>query len=271
MEGLPDTSDRDHTTAKWWSRCVILSVVVSLCIQTTYVRAADCAPQQLSSTVVRKVIDGDTLIVDKGLKFRIIGVNTLELQAPGFRERYWARQAKRRLAALLKPGTTVHFHHDAERQDRYHRTLVHLFLPNGQNVTQLLLQEGLGIFQVIPPNLAYLDCYNSAERIARGQRNGVWSMPMFEQNILASKVKISKGFQVVKSKLLSFRRSARSIWLELSGGLVLRIDKQDWQYFRGYSMREWVDQEVVVRGWVYTHARQKVMRIRHPIVVERLR
>ena len=110
---------------------------------------------------VRYVIDGDTVVLTDGRKVRIIGIDTPELGHDGRPDQPYARQARRYLAGILHaPHNEIELAYDRDRYDHYHRTLAHVFLPDGSNIDALILARGLATPLVIPSNLAFLNCYS---------------------------------------------------------------------------------------------------------------
>ncbi|WP_289286559.1 thermonuclease family protein, partial [Methylophaga sp. UBA3991] len=47
--------------------------------------------------------------------------------------------------------------YDQQQRDKYDRALAHCFLPDGQYLNAMLIEEGLASLTLIPPNLRYSD------------------------------------------------------------------------------------------------------------------
>lgn len=89
------------------------------------------------TTLVTKVIDGDTVTVQGGRRVRLLGIDTPEFGEPCYAE------AKQRLQDLVL-NKTVRIVPDAANTDKYGRLLRFLFL-NSQNINLTLVQEGLTV------------------------------------------------------------------------------------------------------------------------------
>lgn len=127
----------------------------------------------VTSAVVERVIDGDTIVLVGGEKVRYIGVDTPELPHPKKRAQPYAKEAmefNRRLVESQK----VRLEMDVERQDKYSRTLAYVFLENGRFVNAELLKEGYAQLLTIPPNVRYVDLFTSLQSQARENKRGLW-------------------------------------------------------------------------------------------------
>ena len=99
-------------------------------------------PIALCSTLHRStcLIDGDTGR-DGGRKWRLISIDTPELSEPGCdNERRLAGEARQRLQQLMAGGYRIR---PNGKIDPHGRTLVDIELPDGRDVSRILLDEGL--------------------------------------------------------------------------------------------------------------------------------
>jgi endonuclease YncB( thermonuclease family) len=128
---------------------------------------------------VRNVIDGDTLILEDGEKIRLIGINTPEVQSRYSESQPGGQAAKDWLQrALLNP--TIWLQYDAQQFDKYDRRLAHVFLESGQYLNALLLEQGLAMLTLIPPNLLYAEELIQAQQTAEQKQAGIWQMPDYQ-------------------------------------------------------------------------------------------
>lgn len=216
---------------------------------------------------VEAVYDGDTVRLADGREVRVIGVNTPELSHDEGPDEPLASEARDALRALLaRADDRVALAFGAERRDHYDRLLAHLFLPDGRNLTRLLLERGLGWQVAIPPNLAHVDCYARAEDHARRAHRGVWDHPAYTP-VAADALPAGGGFRLVRGRIGRVGESERAYWLDL-GGLTLRLPRADLSYFDGGDPHRWRGRELVVRGWLYRVDGEPRMNLRHPAVVE---
>lgn len=127
-------------------------------------------PRGDDATVVR-IVDGDTLEVADGERVRLIGIDTAELKSA----ECYADEARRHLEQLLPPGTAVRLAYDAERHDRYGRTLAYVYrLHDGLHANLAMAEDGFALQLTIPPNVAHADEIGEAVAAARAEARGLW-------------------------------------------------------------------------------------------------
>jgi endonuclease YncB( thermonuclease family) len=101
-----------------------------------------CTGGNRAERKVTCIVDGDT-IWQNGVKMRLLEIDTPETFEPQCdREKQLGEKAKLRLQALMSNGYRLA---DSGTKDRTsdHRNLVHVILPNGQDVGKVLVKEGL--------------------------------------------------------------------------------------------------------------------------------
>ena len=131
------------------------------------------------------IYDGDTLLVEKIGKVRLLGIDTPESK-DSQRDRYYlkqgeisrqklrkiARQAKMFNIKLVK-GAQVRLVFDVTETDQYQRKLAYLYLPDGRMLNRLLLQQGLAsTFRRY--QFSYKEEFLALEATARQQQLGLW-------------------------------------------------------------------------------------------------
>lgn len=228
--------------------------------------AADCPGGRTDEAVaVRHVYDGDTLILSDNRRLRLIGVNTPELGRDGAADEPLALAARDRLRRLVfDSGQRVRLRYGPQRLDRHGRTLAHLFLADGSNVSARLLEQGLGWALAIPPNLWGLDCYRQAEETARRQRRGVWSLSRYRPAEAARLDLRSHGFRLVQGRITRVADSRSARWINLQGRFAVRIPRADLAYFEPQPSSAWIGRRVEVRGWVYRARGELRLNLHHP-------
>jgi micrococcal nuclease len=126
---------------------------------------------------VTKVVDGDTFWVDdgsvKGLKIRLIGVNTPETVHPRKPVEFYGKEASNYVKSVLT-GKKVRLEFDVGRVDRYGRTLAYVFLKDGTFLNADLIENGFGQVMTVPPNVKYSEKFVELERKARENKIGLW-------------------------------------------------------------------------------------------------
>lgn len=233
--------------------------------------APDCLPDRIDARArVVWVYDGDTVRLKNGEKVRLIGMNAPELGHDGQPSQPYARAAKRALEDLLASrDQRVVLRYGAERRDHYGRRLAHVFLADRTSLSAQLLRQGLALRITVPPNEWNLDCYAQAEAEAREHRKGLWSLPAYRVTPATELGGRAQGFRIVSGTVQGVGQGPRSLWLNLDGGLALRIDRADLGELPVSELLALKGERVIARGWLYRHKGRLRMRIRHPADLER--
>lgn len=130
-----------------------------------------------SQIKVFDVIDGDTVILDNGKHLRLTGIDTPELKIKVNDEfvdqpQPFGLEAKSFLEDLVE-NKYVRIEFDKEKEDKYNRLLGYIFV--GDNfVNEKIVEEGLAVVYVKPPNVKYIKRLNSAQNKARKKNKGLW-------------------------------------------------------------------------------------------------
>ena len=239
-----------------------------LLLSVSGAQAKDCQLEQYDERVtVVKVFDGDTVKLMDGRHLRFIAINTPERGREAHPAEPLADVAKQRLETLLATDRSLWLLYDQERRDRHGRLLAHPYLPDGRNLTELLLQAGLGFQITVPPNLLLLECYRQAEQIARQQKRGVWQHPYYQPRSTRDLPSTATGFQRITGTVSRIGESRSAYWLNLGDHFALRLPKTDLHYFP-YAPASLSDKTLTVRGWVYQRRDELRMNLRHPASIE---
>lgn len=120
---------------------------------------------ELAAVEVVHVIDGDTIIVDRGgeeERVRILGIDTPEVARDGEAGEQCADEATALTEALTVGGTVDLIADPSQSEtDRYGRTLAYVEA-NGTDVGEELLAAGLAEVYEAAPDIARYDHYQSA-------------------------------------------------------------------------------------------------------------
>lgn len=216
------------------------------------------------TTNVKRVIDGDTVILDDNRHIRLIGINTPEIDHDGKNSQAGAKDAQIFLRKLINKNSTVHLIYDTERLDRYNRTLAHLFSLDGTNIQGKILRHGLAVPLTIPPNLLFSDCYQNITLWAQENKKGLWSLPDY-QPILAEKVSPSDtGYRIINGKVKNISQNNFRINISIYQNISILIDKADLQYFIDINLSALKGKTIQIRGWLRYKNKMFKMKIRHP-------
>jgi len=131
------------------------------------------AAQKLTEATITKVNDGDTvtlLMNNKKFKTRLIGMD-----APEMGQGSWGKKSREYLRKLLKQSDwRVFVETDADKQDKYKRLLVYLWLQNGEMLNERMLLDGYAFRFTMKPNTRYVERFKKAQQTAREKKRGVW-------------------------------------------------------------------------------------------------
>ncbi|MES2871371.1 MAG: thermonuclease family protein [Pseudomonadota bacterium] len=211
------------------------------------------APGALSYAQVERVVDGDTLRLKDGRSVRMIGLNAPETGKKGQSAEPFADAARKRLQSLvMQSDGRVGLLAGKQAQDRYGRTLAHVFGADGSNLEAQLLADGLGYQVAIAPNVELLDCQQAAERSARAAGQGLWR----QSPVLAPQQVTRSGFALIGGTVSKVQRNRGGLWIDLQGGLVLHIAPNQLASFDQKSLVNLQDAKVEARGWVLDRSRR---------------
>jgi micrococcal nuclease len=124
-----------------------------------------------ADAVVRRVVDGDTVVLSGIGKARLIGIDTPEVYG---KVECYGRAASAYTKRVLPHDARVHYRLGVEPRDRYGRALVYLWLADGRFFNAMLARDGYATQLTIPPNVEYADRFRKLVREARDANRGLW-------------------------------------------------------------------------------------------------
>jgi endonuclease YncB( thermonuclease family) len=251
------------------AKAYLAAIFLTILWQPSEPLAADCGARAMDAEVaISRVVDGDTIRLQGGGLLRFIGINTPEIDYESGQSEPFSEAARDYLTQRFKADKHIFIIYGKQSEDRYGRSLAHLFFANGESVQRSLLLAGLAAWIVVPPNTTFKDCYGLAEKQARRARRGLWGGTFYEP-LLASSVKNDlRGFHFIAGKVIRISRSKKSYWLNMSKGFALRIRRTDLLNFTSLDPLQLKGRRLVARGWVYSYKDQLVMGIRHEAALE---
>ena len=127
----------------------------------------------LESTVVKKVIDGDTIKISNGETIRFIGIDTPEINWDiGTADFYGYKALNFTKNNLL--NKKIYLEYDEEKRDDYGRLLAYVYLENGELFNDIILKKGYGHLMTVEPNTKYLKKFRKVVKKAREKEQGIW-------------------------------------------------------------------------------------------------
>ncbi len=143
----------------------LLFLVLCLWCSTT-------AQQEIQWRRVVRVVDGDTLLLDRKERVRLIGVDTpetVDLRRPVQR---FGKEASAFTKRMVE-GKKVRLEYDRDRKDRFGRTLAYVHLEDGTFLNAEIVKQGYGHAYTQFP-FKYLEEFRGYEREAREAQRGLW-------------------------------------------------------------------------------------------------
>jgi micrococcal nuclease len=204
---------------KWWPSLISSLAVLAL--------VAGCPAESARpprQAPVARVIDGDTLVLQGGVRVRVLGIDAPEMEKNGQPAEFLAHKAKAVLSDLTR-GQRLHLEYDRQRYDHYGRLLAYLFLPDGTFINAELVRQGLARVYFHPPNERYRDRLLAAQREALEAQRGVWRQLL----------KQDEPYYLGNRKTLRLHRLACPLAAQMSPAHRVRLESKKDAYLQGYS------------------------------------
>jgi len=140
----------------------------------THAGSSHVAPTE---TLVRRVIDGDTVELRDGRFVRYIGIDAPEVRRRAG-DRWvvdpepFARAATEANRQLVE-GKPVRLEYDVQPEDQYGRVLAYVYVGE-RLVNEELLWGGYAQLLTVPPNVRHVERFRRAAQAARRARRGLW-------------------------------------------------------------------------------------------------
>lgn len=123
---------------------------------------------------VKRVIDGDTFVLENGEKVRLTGVDAPESRNTGRKKiGYYGKESKAFLKQYLT-GKKVRLEYDVTRTDRYNRTLAYVYMEDGTFLNAEIVRLGYATVYTYPPNVKYAELFVEMAMDARENERGLW-------------------------------------------------------------------------------------------------
>ena len=228
--------------------------------------ARACPPRSIDETArVAYVHDGDTLKLEDGRKIRLLGIDTPELSRKNLPTQPFAYQARDALRDLVRQSDfKVGLSFGLDRQDKYNRTLAHLFLADGTNIQARLIELGYAMAFTTPPNDRQTDCYRQTEAVAIENSRGIWSLDEYDVKSSTQLTKNDRGFRRIQGQVERIKQSKKALWIHMLGDVRIRIDTNDLYNFDVYTLKQLAGKTIRVRGWLHPKKKGHFMMLRHP-------
>lgn len=165
---------------------------------------------------VKKVIDGDTVILAGGRHLRYLGIDAPETRLK--KQDQWleiqqfygkkAEDFNRQIVEKKK----IYLEYDLVKQDQYDRLLAYVFV-DGIFVNAKMVEQGLALIDTRPPNVKYTQLLFQKQREARKNGLGFWG-DINKQIVSADEAgKFIGNFKMVEGKVNNIYESPQVIAL----------------------------------------------------------
>ncbi|MCF7873099.1 MAG: thermonuclease family protein [Candidatus Omnitrophica bacterium] len=173
-----------------------------------------CNPADYSEIKVKKVVDGDTIILSTGEHLRYIGIDTPESRIKKgaqfvYDPQPFAREATQFNKKLVE-GKTIRVEFDIDKKDRYGRLLGYCFI-NDNFVNKELLEKGYATLYTYPPNVKYVEVLAKAQKQARQSNRGMWGV--YQAISPQQAHRFINQIRTVKGKVLTTYQSNKCTYL----------------------------------------------------------
>ncbi len=210
---------------------------------------------------VVKVFDGDTVVLENGSKIRLSAINTPEVAKrdkpaePGGKEaRLWLEEK------LL--GKKIRLESDIQKNDKYGRTLAHLFDVDGQHINLKLVSLGLATVNIYPPNVKYAKDLLAAQNLAERQQTGLWGDHAYASKNYFEVDNDRRGWQRISGEIRKIEVKRKKVYLSFADNFVIKIDKKYLGEFP--ALERYQGQHVEARGWIKRNRQVYSLQVRHP-------
>jgi uncharacterized protein YjbI with pentapeptide repeats/endonuclease YncB( thermonuclease family) len=136
-------------------------------------------PKSARSDRVERVIDGDTLVLERERRVRLLGIGA---PTSDYKPREcYGRRATAAVVRLLPKGEVVRYWPGSPEEDKFGRALLYLWLPNGLFVNEAIVERGAATVLIPDSKGPYSKRHNRyvpnlqrAEVRAASHRRGLW-------------------------------------------------------------------------------------------------
>ena len=124
---------------------------------------------------VERVVDGDTFVLEGGVRVRLLGVNTPETKHPRRPVEPLGPEASGFTKRHIE-GRNVTLRFDRERRDRYHRVLAYVYVGEWFLNEELILAGYSRAETNYPFSNVMKRRFKAAEELARREKQGLWAV-----------------------------------------------------------------------------------------------
>ena len=169
-----------------------------------------------STGVVQSAVDGDTVLLADGRSVRLLGIQAPKLSLGRASVTDWplGNESKIFLEKLVS-GKQIKLSLGETPNDRYGRTLAHLYLPDGRWVQGEIIKSGMARVYSFPDNRRLVPDLLAIETVARKNKRGIWGNDYYAVQTSESILnpKFNDTFQLVEGVVLDVAEVKKNIYL----------------------------------------------------------
>jgi len=219
-------------------------------------------PLDTEYATVKRISDGDTLVLQDDRRVRLIGINTAELNAKSDELRDYAQAAKTRLRSLLPKSERVVLYLGKDAHDQHGRLLAHVVRQSDAlPVAHDLLKSGLAAQVSVAPNTSCTPLHAALESSAVSANRGIWQDTHLWQLDARALTSNMRGFRLVRGEVTSITAKNKHTELMLDNTVQLRVRKSLAGELPLQSLK---GKRIEIRGWLGAYKNQLRMRLHHP-------
>ncbi|NQD36288.1 thermonuclease family protein [Permianibacter sp. IMCC34836] len=214
---------------------------------------------------IAAVSDGDTVRLQDGRRVRLLAFGALELDRDHpERSTALALEAKKKLQWLLPKHSQVSLLTDHEKYDVHGRTLAQLIRADGLDVGQTQLEQGLAHVYIFPPNDSLWRCYQRYEATARTAKRGIWALPEFQVQPVASLRAGAAAYHLLQGRVTAYHKRGGAITVELDRRVLVHVRAENAPRFAGQWQLPAIGESLAVRGMLNWRDGKAHLDLRHP-------
>ena len=170
-------SSRRKTPAGWIGLLLLAALGIMLLLYSPEEQAVSPSEHQWGEVRVERVVDGDTIIVEGGVRVRLIGADTPETVKPNWPvEPFGPEASEFTKTTIASAGNRVRLESDGTKKDRYNRQLAMVYV-DGMLLNEELIRKGLATAELqYQYSAAMKSRFKAAEDEAKRANRGIWSL-----------------------------------------------------------------------------------------------
>ncbi|HTT85158.1 MAG TPA: thermonuclease family protein [Rhizomicrobium sp.] len=250
-------------------------LLLSIAAQPAIATLPSCFPPvEIARAKIVRVERNGVLVLEDGRAARLEGI-LLPAGAGDNAPEFYADQAITKLSELAT-GHVLTLASQVPKEDRYGRLRAQASLSDGSGhawLQRALLEEGLARVSLAPDRAECADELYAAERRARAQKTGIWSLDAYRVRDAQHLGEDAGTFQIVEGTIDDVASHGGRLYLEFgrdrSRDFAVVITADDLKNFRsiGVDPFSYRGQTIRVRGWI-NRARGPEMEIASPVDIE---